>query len=236
MKIAYLILLLALPLRSFSQSNIQVTYRASNNALAETFRRGRSFSQDGQSSALFADENLHDRTMALTTDGHRSMFTEKDDDAEMSDDDGPEIIYISQIYWGEGCRVFKDYGTKYVLMEQYFHERKPYLIADTTFVRRWTIEKEYKEILGMNCQKATSADTITAWFAIDVPIPDGPHTYGGLPGLIMELDDKQEQYECTAIEETKEKVPALPKGDTITMEGFLATVRYYYEHKYDDWE
>lgn len=132
--------------------------------------------------------------MVLTTDGRRSMFTEKEeDDDEMSDDDGPRITYVSQIYWGEGCRVFKEYDTKHVLMEQYFRVRQPYLIADPTFNRQWKIEKEYKEILGMNCQKATSADTITAWFAIDVPIPDGPHTYGGLPGLIMALDDNKEQ-------------------------------------------
>lgn len=237
MKVAFAILLSAFPLCSFSQSNIQVTYRASNNALAEMFRRARDLSLGGQGSTLFSDDNINDRTMALTTDGHRSMFTEKEeDDDEMSDDDGPKITYVSQIYWGEGCRVFKEYDTKYVLMEQYFRVRQPYLIADSTFNRQWKIEKEYKEILGMNCQKATSADTITAWFAIDVPIPDGPHTYGGLPGLIMALDDNKEQYECTAIEETKEKVPATPKGETITMEGFLAAVDYYYEHKYDDWE
>lgn len=220
----------------FAQSSYQITYRASNNALAEMFRRGRSLSQGGQGSALFADEDIHDRTMTLTTDGRRSVFTEKEDDEEMSDDDGPRIIYVSQIYWGEGCRVFKDYDTKRVLMEQYFQVRQPYLIADSTFNRQWKIEKEYKEIMGMSCQKATSADTITAWFAIDVPIPDGTHTYGGLPGLIMALDDNQEQYECTAIEETSEKVPATPKGETTTMEGFLAAVSYYYEHKYDDWE
>lgn len=168
--------------------------------------------------------------MELTTDGQRSMFTEKEDSEELADDDSPEIIYVSQVHWGEERRIFKDYASARVVMEQYFHAR-PYLISDTTFIRHWRIEDEHEEIMGLTCQKATSADTITAWFAIDVPIPDGPHTYGGLPGLILKLDDNQEQYECVGIEEAEKSVPKEPKrGQHVTMKEFLAVVDDHFSH------
>jgi GLPGLI family protein len=37
----------------------------------------------------------------------------------------------------------------------------------------------------------------TAWFALDIPISDGPWKFCGLPGLIMEVYDKgEQQYFC----------------------------------------
>ena len=63
----------------------------------------------------------------------------------------------------------------------------------------WTITKETKEIDGYTCYKATSPlftdgkkseDSklnVVAWFAPKIPVPYGPNGYGGLPGLILEL-------------------------------------------------
>lgn len=168
--------------------------------------------------------------MELTTDGQRSMFTEKEDNEELTDDDGPEIIYVSQVHRGEERSIFKDYGNARVVMEQYFHAR-PYIISDTTFIRHWKIEDEHQEIMGQTCPKATSADTNTAWFTIDVPIPDGQHTYGGLPGLILKLDDNQEQYECVSIGETERSVPKEPeRGQRVTLKEFLTVVDGHFSH------
>lgn len=228
---AYTTIALALlPLFMYGQASHIVTYKATNNSLKKTFSRMRQFA-NGQQSTLFSDESLQtERIMELTTDGRRSMFTEREDSEELDDDDGPEIIYVSQEHWGEERRVFKDYVNTRIVMEQYFHAR-PYLISDTTFVRHWKIGDEHKEIMGLTCQKATSADTITAWFAIDVPIPDGPHTYGGLPGLILKLDDNMEQYECISIEETERSVPKEPeRGQHMTMKEFLAVVDDHFSH------
>lgn len=219
-----------LHLLAYGQESLVVTYKASNNSLAKTFNRMRQFAK-GQQSTLFSDECLQtERIMELTTDGRRSVFAEREDSEELSDDDGPEIVYVSQVHWGEERRIFKDYEKERVVMEQYFHAR-PYLINDTTFVRHWKIEDERRDIMGMACQKATSADTITAWFTLDVPMPDGPHTYGGLPGLILKLDDNMEQYECIGIEETEKSVPKEPvRGQHVTMKEFLAVVDDHFSH------
>lgn len=85
--------------------------------------------------------------------------------------------------------------------------------------------------MGLNCQKAICNDTVTAWFTVDIPIPDGPQTFGGLPGLIMKLDDKSEQYECIAIEKTSENVPDRPKrGKRMTMAEFKAFLHEDFSH------
>ncbi len=54
-----------------------------------------------------------------------------------------------------------------------------------------------KTIMGYECQMATCkfrGREWTAWFALDIPINDGPWKFCGLPGLIMEAYDRGKQY------------------------------------------
>ncbi|MBG6060315.1 GLPGLI family protein [Flavobacterium sp. CG_9.1] len=62
----------------------------------------------------------------------------------------------------------------------------------------WTLENETKEINGFVCFKATAVKTvinsagvfhfpIIAWYCPQIPLSYGPNGYGGLPGLILEL-------------------------------------------------
>lgn len=54
-----------------------------------------------------------------------------------------------------------------------------------------------KTILGYECQMATCkfrGREWTAWFALDIPISDGPWKLSGLPGLIMEAYDRGNQH------------------------------------------
>ena len=62
----------------------------------------------------------------------------------------------------------------------------------------WNITEEQKTIDNYVCQKATctfGGRTYEAWFAPDIPINDGPWKFYGLPGLILEVYDKQHHYE-----------------------------------------
>lgn len=65
-------------------------------------------------------------------------------------------------------------------------------------LQEWDLQEDStKTILGHECQKATCkfrGRVWTAWFALDIPISDGPWKFSGLPGLIMEVYDKGEQY------------------------------------------
>ena len=76
-----------------------------------------------------------------------------------------------------------------------------YQYEDGLNMQEWNLQEDSsKTIIGYECQKATCkfrGREWTAWFALDVPISDGPWKFGGLPGLIMEVYDKnRQQYFC----------------------------------------
>lgn len=57
----------------------------------------------------------------------------------------------------------------------------------------WQIDPaDSKTVLGYPCRRATcnyQGQEIVAWFAEEIPIPDGPRNFAGLPGLILLLED-----------------------------------------------
>lgn len=72
-----------------------------------------------------------------------------------------------------------------------------YLIGDTLFNFKWNITTERQQILKYNCIKATTkfrGRDYEAWFTEDIPIPYGPWKFGGLPGLIIKVNDIENVY------------------------------------------
>ncbi|SFW61015.1 GLPGLI family protein [Cellulophaga fucicola] len=98
---------------------------------------------------------------------------------------------------------------------------KAYIVNGKIAPSNWIITKESKKIKGYNCIKATSKRTIkgkklttTAWFAPNIKIPYGPNGYGGLPGVILELNLNSTLYKATKIKFLKQ-VSIEPIGDGI---------------------
>ncbi len=61
---------------------------------------------------------------------------------------------------------------------------------DTLHPMRWSLSDEIKTIDSFECRKADTwfrGRFYTAWYTVDIPIPNGPWKMGGLPGLIIEL-------------------------------------------------
>ncbi len=90
--------------------------------------------------------------------------------------------------------------------------REPFLYEEELPKQTWTVCDEKQEILGYPCQKATTqylGRDYTAWFTTKIPISNGPWKFGGLPGMILNVADAEGHYvfECTGIEQLKEKVP-----------------------------
>lgn len=70
---------------------------------------------------------------------------------------------------------------------------KTFVLEDDIPKYRWKILNEIKEVEGYLCMKAETTDTIKsqvihAWFTDRIPFYGGPEGFGGLPGLILELD------------------------------------------------
>lgn len=98
----------------------------------------------------------------------------------------------------------------------------------------WNITSESKMVDEYLCYKANYVKsyigrdgkekniTIIAWFAPSLPYAYGPKDYNGLPGLILELTEKETTYYASKINITKDKEVKIdfPKGKTITEEEY----------------
>ncbi len=61
----------------------------------------------------------------------------------------------------------------------------------------WKITSEKDKVGEWNVQKATAnylGREWEAWFTTDIPIQDGPYVFQGLPGLIVKIADKEQDY------------------------------------------
>jgi GLPGLI family protein len=65
--------------------------------------------------------------------------------------------------------------------------------------------------------------TITAWYAIDIPVNQGPENYWGLPGLILEVNDGKTSILCSKIvmnSTEKIEIKAPSKGKVVTQKEY----------------
>ena len=71
--------------------------------------------------------------------------------------------------------------------------------------------------------EAPKESIITAWYAAEIPISQGPGNYWGLPGLILEINDGQTAILCTKIvlnPEEKVKIKEPSKGKVVNQEEY----------------
>ncbi|WP_395064000.1 GLPGLI family protein [Flavobacterium sp.] len=78
-------------------------------------------------------------------------------------------------------------------------------IQKKKLLKKWNITIENKDIDGYKCYKATAEvivinpkgtfkHPVIAWFCPAIPFSYGPNGFGGLPGLILELQTKDAVY------------------------------------------
>ena len=100
---------------------------------------------------------------------------------------------------------------------------KKYLVEGNLEPDQWTVlEDETKMVAGYTCVKAVSkTDSTEVWFTRNIPVSDGP-VYTGLPGLVLELKNKERHVIATSVEEAG-NTPIMPpaKGKQISKEEFI---------------
>lgn len=100
--------------------------------------------------------------------------------------------------------IYKNHPQKGILTHASRIFTSKYLYQEPLETPAWQIFPESKTIAGYKCQKASTqfrGRTWIAWFTSDIPAPDGPWKLCGLPGLILEAADAENQFEfnCIAI-------------------------------------
>lgn len=73
-----------------------------------------------------------------------------------------------------------------------------FIYSDSVPSLEWRFCDEATDsIMGYDCRKATvefAGRNYTAWFTPEIPLPFGPYKFGGLPGLILKLEDAEQQF------------------------------------------
>jgi GLPGLI family protein len=104
-----------------------------------------------------------------------------------------------------------------------------------------------REIAGYICMNAYFEDTlkmqkITAWFALSLPVSSGPERFGGLPGLILEVDINKGALLITAesvnLKPVNEelKKPTFKRITTISEEKYRMLLQQHFDKKRKDEE
>lgn len=102
---------------------------------------------------------------------------------------------------------------------------RDFLIEDELKTLKWKLTGDQKIILDYTCQKATTkrdTSNVIAWFAPELPIQNGPESYGQLPGMILEVNENNGYRVITAtgFSENTEKIQAPKKGKKISLKAY----------------
>ena len=109
---------------------------------------------------------------------------------------------------------------------------KKFLVKSPLNQYKWVLTKVTKKIDKYLCHKAYYVFTnpkfpnksiiITAWYSKELPFPFGPVGYGGLPGLILELDYLDYAFAAKKITFNKDFEIVRPKGNVVSSEELRA--------------
>lgn len=191
MKTIYFLLILLLTNICFSQAII--TYKVELDTVNDFYQNKKS------KSYILAAKHSNQLDFILEYDGSSANYYMKD-------------VMATDNAYGLNQAIRSTHGFKFFYINKgvsyldltYLKGNNKYVIADS-INKNWKLTNESKTIKGLKCFKAIGEIKITepvkgnvlqikkkpkvviAWFSPSIPIPLGPKGYGGLPGLILEL-------------------------------------------------
>lgn len=195
------LLTLSITLLSFS-----IIYAQSGKIKYEENRQMKIELPEGQEHLADILPNFSKSVLQLTFSSTESSFEEITEDQEHSieNETAGGMMKIQMKRSASKANFYKNLTDnrtveKKDLMGKYF------IIEQDIEAPKWKILNEQKQILDYVCMKAsieTEEGTTTAWFAPQLAIPNGPGKWGGLPGIILELEENDGDLAYKAIEVT----------------------------------
>ena len=192
MKSLYKLILLFVSILAFSQEKLIVEYESRMEFDAEAFEKNLSVSGGNVAKQEIIDALKESMTKPnyykLTLTPNESLFeyVEKIENEQPSD----SRVKVKMYAGGNGI-LYKNLSEKLSLNQQESWNQK-FIVSDSLETYNWKISKESKEILGFEVRKAEAkvdtAQTAIAWYAPKLPYKNGPESYQGLPGLILEIE------------------------------------------------
>jgi GLPGLI family protein len=188
------------------------------------------------------------KTFILTFDKNTSVY--KEDEALAPPSTGSRMIFISSD--GGSDVLFKDIKNQSITNQKETFG-KQFIIKDRLKPIEWELHSDTKNIGNYTCYKATYTKeieesmmtfsssgeeqreeepttapvmktiTVTAWYTPQIPVSNGPESYQGLPGLILEVSDGDLTIFCSKITINPKKAIEISepkKGKQVTQEEY----------------
>ncbi|WP_179352971.1 GLPGLI family protein [Winogradskyella vidalii] len=158
-------------------------------------------------------------------------------EVEQMSTDNNKSIELAKILSGYVGPSYFDFKNRKVIFEKdLFNEL--YLVERDISALEWVLKKEKLVLNNLTCYKAITSITvegrggteeipITAWYTSDINISAGPDGFGGLPGLIIQLEKGNFVTTLKRIEflDKKNKIDLPHKGKEILEDDFNELVK-----------
>lgn len=143
-----------------------------------------------------AKRNAHLLSFILDFENDEMIFYKK----EILSSDGNGNLAFAEAFSGVNGKYYRTKNTT-TLFNDVDDSNIGHFIIEKNNHTNWTLVNETKQIDQYLCFKATTfitiknsvsefKRTIIAWYCPSIPVPFGPKGYGDLPGLILELQER----------------------------------------------
>ncbi len=133
----------------------------------------------------------------LRMQGDSSYFFLTPDDSWPPEPDAPNATtYLMDTL----LRVVKARDVGMLVFGEPFLKGKDQFFADSLFPMHWEPIEGQRQVGDRICKGARAffkGRTYICWYSTEIPIPEGPWKLGGLPGLILEAYDEQDDLHFT---------------------------------------
>jgi len=123
--------------------------------------------------------------------GDESVFVSLPEEEDIRDQAGQEGNRMNFHMNSGSSETYKNYAAEKIIELRELGPKK-YIIEDTLRKLAWKLADDTMVIKGYHCKKAFAknrqGDNIVAWYTEEIASPSGPEQFGGLPGLILQMD------------------------------------------------
>jgi GLPGLI family protein len=174
---------------------------------------------------MLPKERTSTKLLHFTQDASLYENARQNDDQEVSDQmQGGGNVVIKMEEPEE--KTYFDIKNQKLTQQRDFMSRL-FLIESAPDTLPWKLTGNRREILGYTCLEAAytkDSSRTVAWFAPSIPVPTGPGSYRGLPGLILEVNVNDGKRVISASSVKDEDVASLivrpKKGKKVSKEEF----------------
>lgn len=182
---------------SYCQNNITVEYNTT--FFGDVFSKGSSKeSQAIVNSTKGTEEKIQTLKFNLVINNNLSIFSCQQ---ELTKDGESTGERMGKIVAGYDDVFYRDINLKKIISEKEVAFKR-YKIEEIYNNFTWEYTKEEKNIQGYKCYLAKTKLLhldVFAWYCPTLPYPFGPREFGGLPGLILELQRGKLVFQVTKI-------------------------------------